>query len=131
MCYMHSSFDILSGLILICDMLVNYEILSMIIYLNLRCIIYEISLWFWIYYYYLWINLFLSKRFICYQGTLPLFHISLFPLVCIFYSHDWSILPYLIPMLSYLCFLILGEIHIVYIMIFIACELTLLFYGNT
>ena len=44
MCYMHSSFDILSGLILICDMLVNYEILSMIIYLNLRCIIYEISL---------------------------------------------------------------------------------------
>ena len=44
-------------------MLVNCEILSMIIYLNLRCIIYEISLWFWIYYYYLWINLFFIKAF--------------------------------------------------------------------
>ena len=43
---------------------------------------------------------FLWKCFICNQCTFHLFLISLFLLMCKFYSHDWSILLCLIPMLS-------------------------------
>ena len=71
---------------------------------------------------------FFLKCFICYQDTFPFFLISLFLMVCIFYSHNRTILLCFIPMFLYLCFFDLGEMYVYYEII--VCELTLLFYES-